>query len=359
MHPFLIFSDLHVHAHRKDTKRLDDCLRVLEWVFETALKKGIKDVVFLGDLFHDRTRIEINTFHEVYKLFEKYLDKPKFKLWLLLGNHDLYNHDKLDVYSPKFLGGFSGVEVIDQPGTRLVGGSAIDFLPYTHHPIDDLKTLASVSAPAGQKKILGTHLAVDGARLNSFGTLSDVIVEHEGEMVKIAPELFSPWDKVWSGHYHGTQVLGNFEYVGSPLELTRSETRQQKHLVLFHPDTLKTEYIINDFSPVHLILDPGDLDKHKLDGNFITLNVSARMPSVEIADIRRKIIAENKVGSLEVKIVKEETKEQVVIDAKAIMMDEKKMLERYVEQTLEYGMDRTTCLSVGNLICQQATDGMK
>jgi len=68
---FLLFSDIHVHPHKKSQDRLRDCLKVLDWVFETAIKKTVDFVLFGGDLLHDRQKIDTLTYVETYKILEK------------------------------------------------------------------------------------------------------------------------------------------------------------------------------------------------------------------------------------------------------------------------------------------------
>ena len=68
-----------------------------------------------------------------------------------------------------------------------------------------------------------------GAVLNSGGQLSDVIVEHDGEMITVSKDLISSYKYAFFGHYHKAQVLSdNAEYIGSPLELSFGEAEEEK-----------------------------------------------------------------------------------------------------------------------------------
>jgi DNA repair exonuclease SbcCD nuclease subunit len=356
----LFFTDIHIHSHKKSTDRLEDCLKVLEWVFKTAIKRNAKNVIFLGDLFHDRSKIEVLTLFKVYEVFEKYLGhNPPFKLWLLLGNHDLWNRDNTDVYSPRVLSNF--VHIIDKPCALEIDGFTYDFLPFTENPLDDLKMLAEARPKAkGEKRVLCAHLAIDGAELNTFGTLSDVIVEQDGDMVPVGVEKLDHWDKVWLGHYHGTQVLANgtVEYVGSPLQLSKSEAFQQKHIIAFNTCDMSVEYIVNDFSPVHLILKPQDVGKYKLAGNFITIKTDG-MSTTDVADLRKSLVENNALGSLDIKPCKKKSHDEshVVEDAKAIIADEQKMLEVYIKQTMPPDLEYELLLRTGRMIVEKANQG--
>ena len=80
MSKLLIFSDVHIHPHKRSVDRLQDCLNALEWVFKTAEEQSIDHILFLGDLFHNRQRIEILTYHRAFDIFKKYLN-GKIKPW--------------------------------------------------------------------------------------------------------------------------------------------------------------------------------------------------------------------------------------------------------------------------------------
>ena len=72
LNDILLFSDLHCYKHKRSEDRLHHCLEVLEWVFLTAKERNIKDVVFGGDLFQDRSVIDIMTYNLTFKILKKY-----------------------------------------------------------------------------------------------------------------------------------------------------------------------------------------------------------------------------------------------------------------------------------------------
>jgi DNA repair exonuclease SbcCD nuclease subunit len=107
----LIFSDLHIHPHKRSTDRLDDCIKVLDWIFDTAAARQIKNIVFLGDLFHDRQKIDVLTYQKTFEVFEKHLLNKEINLILLLGNHDIWHYQKLDVSSVNPLRSLPGIKL--------------------------------------------------------------------------------------------------------------------------------------------------------------------------------------------------------------------------------------------------------
>jgi DNA repair exonuclease SbcCD nuclease subunit len=360
----LIFTDLHIHPHKKSSERLNDCLKALSWTLETARRRKISNVVFLGDLFHDRQKIDVLAYQKTFEVLEENLKDEKTNLYLLLGNHDLWHYQRLDVSSVNPLRTLPGVTVISEPCVKEISDGTDDFfmgfLPYTHAPQEDLKRVekeweSSVKKEA--RRVLGGHIAVDGAVWNlKYNTLSEVTVEHEGDMVRVGPEIFKRWDRVFLGHYHAAQKLdARVEYVGSPLQLSFGEAGQQKHLVIY--DTLEddVEYVVNDFSPRHLIIGEDDIDKVKLEGNFVRLEVDD-ITSRHMSELRQSLVESRGVGALEIK-QRHKDESHVIDDAKSILSDEDKMIERYVEQAAPEGLDKEILIRIGAQICNKAPEG--
>lgn len=376
MSEFLILSDLHIHPHKRSTDRLNDCIECLEWAFQTAIDRKVKTVLFLGDLFHDRQKIDVLTYQKTFEVFEKYLvgmgelwagDGPQgynetvlppFEVYLLLGNHDLWHLKKWDVSSVNPLRAIPGVHVIDKTSTLLIEGVPISFLPYTHDPIGGVNYLLQDRKkhwPVDAKKILCGHVAIDGAAWNVMhGTKSEVSIEHDGDMVKVGPEIFKGWDQVFLGHYHAEQKLGNnCEYVGSPLQLSFGEAFQHKHILVLDTDTGDKEYIRNTFSPQHFIIPEKDLKKYDLKNNFIRVMVDD-ISTANVVEMRRDLLDNESVGSLEIKQVPpkvEDEKEELEV-TKALLMQTDEMLKKYADSVDVDGLDKDKLLEIGKDICE-------
>ena len=151
----LLFSDPHVHPHKQSAQRLKHCLDTLEWVYKVASDRGINDVICLGDLYHDRQKIDVLTYQRVFEILEKNHATHDIRSWYLLGNHDLWHLDKWDVSSVFPLRSIEGVNIVDKPCTIEIAGTDISFLPYTHNPIEDLLKITNKSP----WKILLGHVA--------------------------------------------------------------------------------------------------------------------------------------------------------------------------------------------------------
>lgn len=348
MSKILFFSDIHIHSHKNSLQRLQDCLDVLRWVFQTARDRGIKEVVFLGDLFHDRQKIQVIAYHNAFDIFWEYRD---LNVYLLLGNHDLWFYDKWDISSVTPLMGLPNVDVISKPCTKEIGSTSIDFLPFTHDPISNIKTDFK-----NKSKILCAHLAVDDAILNKLhNTKSEVSIENEKDVIKVTKDIFDGWQKVFLGHYHCAQKLDSVvEYIGSPLELSFNEAFQEKHVIILDTDTFEQKYVVNDFSPKHLIIRSNEINTSDLANNFVQIQVED-VESVKILDIRQTILESVKVKSLEFKELKNRNieKDHQELQGK-FDLAKGDVLERYISAVGLGRMDFKKLLQIGKDICYES-----
>lgn len=342
----LFFSDLHIYNHKQSFQRLQDCLDVLRWAFQTARNRGIKDVVFLGDLYHDRQKILVIAYHNSFQIFEEYKD---LNIYLLLGNHDLWFYDKWDISSVMPLSALPNVTVISKPCRQKISGLDVDFLPFTHDPIEVLTGFKDKSS------LLCAHIAVNDATLNElYNTKAEVSIESEKDVVKVDKELFSGWRKVLLGHYHCPQKLDDrVEYVGSPLQLSFNEAFQSKHLLILDTDTLESDYVENTFSPKHLIVRYDEVNDVKLDNNFVQIQVED-VDASDVIEIRKSILDKNKVQSIEFKEVRSSP---VLVDRKAVQekfdISAGDVLERYISAVGIGDLDRSILLQMGKEICHE------
>lgn len=333
----LIFSDLHLHRHKDRIDRLQDCLQVLDWIFEQAAEHDCQDIWFLGDLFHERSKIDILDYISAFEKIMQHMtdDAHDRQLYLLVGNHDMYHKERWDVNSIRPLAAIPGVTIVQSPVSLTFGGKVVDWMPHTENPVRDLARFKK----EGAGDILLGHMSVHGAMTNTFyGTRSDVIVEYDNDMIPVDVGIFDDWDMTLLGHYHGAQKLNDkVEYVGSPLQLSFGEAFQKKHLIVLDLDTMEKTYIENDFSPQHLIITPQDVqdENYKLDGNFVRIAVED-MGRQDLVDLKRQIAQTCNVLSLDMKEKdKKKVEEQdadAIEDIKQVLANIEDMLKRYMEE---------------------------
>jgi len=356
----IIWSDLHAHQHKKSQARLEDCIEVLEWVFLTAKKQNIDVILFCGDLFHDRAKIDILTYQRVFETFQEHMAGPsRPNVYLLLGNHDLFFFEKKNISSVYPLSSIDGITIISKPSVVDIQGHQVGFLPYTHDPIADLDKVRIKS----KKKVLCGHIAVHGALFNLvYGTTSDVQIEGDSGMLLVTPDIFNEYDRVFLGHYHAAQELNDkVEYVGSPLQLSFGEMSQDKHIVVYDFDTDERTYIKNTFSNTHRRFKSTKEAQmtalvENLEGEFIEI-YDENTSSVETLELKQ-LLSTQKLGSLSIKqLPKKIEKEALEIkDAKSILSSTDQMLDSYLKSILNLTLDIEELSKIGKQICETKTE---
>jgi DNA repair exonuclease SbcCD nuclease subunit len=351
----LLFSDAHVHPHKRRNERLEDCLNTLKWVFQVAEEREIDNILFGGDLFHDRQKIEVYTYQRTFETLSEALNKRKIQLYLLLGNHDLWYNDNTNISSVIPFGSLPGVHVIANPTRLNIAGSNWDFIPFTHDPISTLEELKGME---GKPEYALGHIAIDGAILHGTQQ-ADVAIEHDGDMVTVSASLFDHYKHTFLGHYHAEQrVNSKVEYIGSPLQLSFGEAFQEKHIIVFNGKTKKKEYIENTFSPKHLIISANERDKYDLKGNFVQIRVDD-MATTDLISMKKEILEQTKLGSLEIKQQKKKIDDQTIQNARAILFKGDEMLTSWMKQVgAKFGdidLNENELLQIGKIICQKGS----
>jgi len=357
----LIFSDLHCHQHKNSQSRLEDCIEVLEWIFNTAKSNNIDLIIFCGDLFHDRSKIDILTYQRVFETFQKHLccdDSPE--IYLLLGNHDLFYYESKEVSSVYPLSSINKVKIISKPSVVDIRNYKVGFLPYTHDPINDLKQISLWEMKENKYKVLFGHIAVHGALFNlTYGTKSDVQIEGDAGMTVVTPDIFDNYDRVFLGHYHAAQDLNHkVEYVGSPLQLSFGEMGQAKHIIIYDFDNDTKKYIANNFSHKHhrfnSIKEANDaLNSNSFAGEFVEV-YDENASSSEALELRQKFVS-NKLSSYTIKQLPK-SKELEIVDvknAKSILSSKDQMLNNFIDSIKDLKLDKNKLLEIGKLICNQ------
>jgi len=358
----LLFSDIHVHPHKKSKDRAVDCLKALQWVFDTARQEKITNIIFGGDLLHDRSKLDIMTYQKLYELLEINLT-GELTLFLLCGNHDMYLAEDTSISSVIPFRSLPGVKIISNPQTIEIEGALWDFMPYTHNPIEDLQKFKGDAT----KKFLIGHIAIDEARLNSKGSIADVEIELDGDMVKISANLFSEYKYAYFGHYHGAQKLTNkSEYIGSPLQLSAGEAGESKHIIIHDNKENTRKYIENTFSPKHIVLNSEvefDDIKHKVKNNFIIIETKDKKDD-KLSDLIVQISTIGEAQTVNVTKKKDKNQEEGIVVEKTLAMQidsngaEGDQIEKFVDSVDIGTLDKSKLVKKMRQIIQSALEKM-
>lgn len=221
MNQAFVFSDLHGHDWRefatpmpwKDqviNGRLLDAWKVVRWVRRECESRGIKTVIFAGDLFHKKRIIEVGVYNVIANAF---YDLARIAhVIVLAGNHDLARRSAAGSFSHEHalyaLSAHKNIRVVDQPMVHV----GLGFVPYASDRDTLLSGVEKVAQPNVRQLVM--HAGVAGAATGPIEWQPP-----EPVTVEDLPEV-----AILSGHYHKPQVVGDrVTYIGSPLEHVRGD----------------------------------------------------------------------------------------------------------------------------------------
>ena len=321
----LITSDLHIHPHRGDSRRVDDGVECLKWIYETARIAGLHTVIIAGDFLHHRFSLPAMAFAKAFGVAKSAHDDGINTIFML-GNHDMLYEDDWSLHS--LAGVYNWATVINAPTKMMVEGYDVDFLPYTPQPSKYINS-PPFDKPA---RTLISHLAIANAILNSkYNILS--VEDDSKEKEHIEAEKLHKWEKVWLGHYHyGQKVTEQVEYIGSPMQLTFGEAGQTKHVAIYDLATLETKYVDNKISPqFHIVEDAAQVDQLDMSNAYVQM-LSSEVIEAKF-DLRKKLA---KLGAREIEFVPTKqdvtaTTTQALDNISKLFHDKDRLVDGYVD----------------------------
>jgi len=286
---FLIFSDLHLHPHQQNWRRVDDGLNILDWIHKTCIEQDIKTVFFLGDFFHTRDKLYTMVMSKAIRKMDIF-SKSNIEIIMLVGNHDLplkntTKHHNLSMFLNQF-------KIVDGPCVWEGNKANIYMLPYIES-IDKTKwALQEIEKLREKNKVnmLFGHFDIFSAKMGNTVSLSPFGLKPD--------QLSKNWDYVISGHYHSYQkIRQNVWYVGSPLQQNFGEVGQTKGIIIY--DNGNFSFYENTFSPKFVDVHENNFTEEEVRGNFVRLFISDLS---KVDEIRNTLVYE--MGALKVADVK-------------------------------------------------------
>ena len=273
-------ADLHIGIHQNSIYWHDTALNWAKWLAQELTHKKITDIFILGDIFHYRDEIAVNTLHTVNEIFKLW---KKFNIVLLVGNHDAYYKDRSDVNSISIFNGRKNVTVISSTTSAILFGKKTLFVPWGE----------SIEDKPKQDIIFG-HFEIESFKMNSY-KLCD-----KGTKTS---ELLDKADLVLTGHFHlredrdynGKRIV----YVGNPFEMDFGDTGSTKGYYILDLSDLTLSFFENTSSPKHKKLSLSELTdqtskekinlKDVVENNIVKLIVDKQVTSDNIDALIKKI----------------------------------------------------------------------
>lgn len=306
-----VLGDLHFGVRANSVEWLEIQQDFFEQVFIPTLKKHVQPgdvLVQVGDTFDNRQSVNLRVLHYAIELFEK-LGKI-LPVHVICGNHDIWAKKSNDVSSIDTLKWIPNVQVYKKPKAFKWHDKEILLMPWRRDSDHEVETLLKFP----KTDIVFCHSEVAGVALNS-----KVRNQHGTDT-----ESYKNYTAVYSGHIHYRQKKGKLRLVGTPYELTRSDSGNPKGFDLVDLETMEETFFQNDVSPKFLkfnlkslyMVQLGEF-KDQIRNNFVDLYVPSKIAT---SSALSKLI--NKVQKISRKIEPSIYEDESMVDTDLYDMDQ-------------------------------------
>ena len=268
-----ILGDMHLGIRQNSNEWLEIQKDFYENKFIPTLKEHVQEgdvLVQVGDAFDNRQSINLKVLHYAVDLFERLGEI--LPVHVIAGNHDIWAKKTNEITSIDSLKWIPNVQIYKEPELMQWHDKQILMMPWRTDTEHEAETLAEYPTA----NIVFCHSEVRGIALNSkvknmHGTDSN---------------SYDRYTAVYSGHIHYRQKKGQLRMVGTPYQLTRSDSGNPKGFDLVDLETMEETFFENHISPKFVKFNLttlynvplGDFKKN-IDNNFVDLFIPTQVAS--------------------------------------------------------------------------------
>lgn len=324
----MISSDWHFGIKNSQTSRLKIMGNVVREMAKYIRQNKIDNLLFLGDMFHQRNNLSVQTINVAIGCIDT-LSKL-CNIYLILGNHDLYNKNTNEIHSLNIFRNTRNVTVVSKPTEAMINGEKCLLAPWLtdltayekdsfdkmfgHFDISPQYLLASYIEHNREKNVasLGALAAIENdemlmeSGLDGIDFNSDVDKKilngdvKSSEMIGSWIEVVKDGGTIFSGHIHNRSEFVSkgrqFIFVGSPYQQTLGEIDSndgfyildRKNRWSFHP--LSGIPVHVDLVMSRIVKDIDGFDFSVVIGNIVHKIYDVEVDRVLDAKITRKIV---------------------------------------------------------------------
>lgn len=289
----LIFTDLHIGLKNDSLSRLSIINKVILELITAINKNDVKNIIFLGDLFHSRSFLNVNTINVALEIVRTLASAISGKFVLIVGNHDIYYKSKTDVNSVKIFESIPNVVIVDTKLEALLNGQNALFVAWEadlsdipdnhynyvfgHFNVSSQYLIKSYISENKSKKLSAQKITLDlierGIQFVNCEEVSKIIKETDKSNKSSSEDLrqyfgsyidkaLEKGGKIYSGHIHSPKtfrIKGRyFEFVGCPYEQTFADIGLELGYLIFDENNSSKKFIISG-TPKHIIIKLSDI----------------------------------------------------------------------------------------------------
>ncbi len=237
-----LLTDTHYGFKKGNQDFHDYFLKFYNDVFFPTLKKEkIKHVIHMGDVFDIRKNIDFWSLNWAKKNIFKPLEEMGITCDLLVGNHDSFYKNTLEINSLEcLLLEFANLRVFSKPSEVTLDKTKLMYVPWICQ--DNEQQTLNLIQDTEAKVVLG-HLELKGFAANLGWTC-----EHGYDA-----SIFDKFELVMSGHFHTPSKKRNVQYVGNAYQMYWNDYNDKRGFNIFDTDTQKLKFYENPYEMFHKI----------------------------------------------------------------------------------------------------------
>lgn len=196
---------------------------------------GIDTVIHMGDVFDVRKGIDYWSLDWSKRVFFDELQKRNIDTHIIVGNHDIFYKTSLKIHSPGLnLTEYPNITTYNRPQVVNIKGKDVFMIPWICE--DNVNEFVKVLESTDSKLGMG-HLEICGFYANQNYQCT----------TGIDGNLFSDFDRVFSGHFHKKNTSGNITYLGNPYQLYWNDEGDTRGFHIFDMGTMDLDFIPNPY----------------------------------------------------------------------------------------------------------------
>jgi hypothetical protein len=311
--------------------------------FPALEEQGVEIVVHMGDAFDNRKSIDFWGLDWTRRVVLEPL--RKYEVHMIVGNHDIFLRNSTEINAPELLlKDYPNIKTYSSPTNTKVGGIDMTFIPWicSENYDETLKVIKKSKA-----KIAMGHLELQGFRVNKH-----LVMEEHG----LDPNIFTKFQKVFSGHYHTRSDNGRIFYLGNPYEMYWTDVNDTRGFHIFDTETFEHTPINNPYKLFYNIYyedTPHQMfDVTEYANKIVKVIVRKKSKQKEFDKFIDKLY---KVGIQDLKIVENfdiQENEDFVIDEEENTIS---ILNRYIDES-ECNFDKNVIKGIFQDLYQQSCE---
>lgn len=212
-------TDIHFGRKNNSEQHNQDCIDYLEWFCDqVASDPAVDCVFFLGDWHQHRSSINGLTLKYSY-MGAKMLNDLGLPVFMIVGNHDLYNRNNRDVFTTNPFESLSNITLAFDKPVELPENDAVVFPFLFEH---EYHTLLPKYA---DRSVLFGHFEFKGFVVTGDTKTLDHGPDHS---------MFDKPKRIFSGHFHKRQSKDNVHYIGNTFPADFSDANDGERGMAFY-----------------------------------------------------------------------------------------------------------------------------